>query len=64
MTKTIEVVVHPDGSIKFETKGFNGASCREASAYLEQALGARSSEKLTSDFYSQAAEHQNLRQEG
>ena len=64
MKKTIEVIVHPDGSTKLETKGFAGAGCREASAYLEQALGQRAGETLTAEFYAQSAEQQHVRQEG
>jgi hypothetical protein len=64
MTKIIEVVVRPDGTTRVETKGFGGANCREASAFLEQAIGQRASEKLTAEFYSHAAEQRNVRQEG
>ena len=64
MTKIIEVVVHPDGTTQVETKGFGGADCREASAFLEQAIGQRASEKLTAEFYSHAAQNQSVRQEG
>ena len=49
--KTIEITVDPRGASKIETKGFQGTECQRASQFLEQALGTRSQEQLTSDFY-------------
>ena len=37
--KTIEITVSPDGQSRVETKGFAGAECRDASKFIEQALG-------------------------
>ena len=55
--KTIEIIVSPKGETTVTTKGFAGASCREASKFIEQALGQRIAENLTAEFYySQAAE--------
>jgi hypothetical protein len=59
----IEVIISPTGETKIETRGFTGASCRNASAYLEQALGARASERLTTEFY-QSQSERPLNQEG
>ena len=56
----IEVVVAPDGATRVETKGFSGATCRQASQFLERALGAATSERLTSEFHAQAAAQQRL----
>ena len=53
--RTIEITVAPDGSTRVETKGFAGASCRQASAFVEQALGQRTDEQLTSEFYAPTA---------
>ena len=39
--KTIEITVDPKGQTKVETKGFTGGECREASRFVEQALGTR-----------------------
>ncbi len=62
--KTIEIIVSPQGQINVQTKGFSGSSCRDASKFLEQALGHRTEESLTSEFYaSQGATQQHkLRQ--
>ncbi|NQV25789.1 MAG: DUF2997 domain-containing protein [Rhodopirellula sp.] len=49
--KTIEITVKPDGSTSLETKGFAGNGCQAASRFLEQALGSRGSEQLTSEFH-------------
>jgi hypothetical protein len=49
--KTIEITVSPKGETKVETKGFTGAECREASRFLEQALGQRTAEQLTAEFH-------------
>jgi len=52
--KTIEITVSPDGSSKIETHGFIGGECRDASRFLELALGQPQSERLTADFYREA----------
>ncbi|MCM2371877.1 DUF2997 domain-containing protein [Aporhodopirellula aestuarii] len=49
--KTIEVIVSPDGSSRVETNGFTGSDCRQASEFLEHALGSRSSERLKAEFH-------------
>ncbi len=48
---SIEITVATDGNTTVETKGFSGAACREASQWIERALGNRVSEQLTSDFH-------------
>ena len=49
--KTIEIVISPTGQSTVTTKGFTGSSCREASRIIEQALGQKTQEKLTAEFY-------------
>ena len=39
MNKTIEVIVAPDGSLKIDAVGFQGADCEKATVFLEEALG-------------------------
>ena len=58
----IEITVSSDGSTRVETKGFAGASCRQASAFIEQALGQRAGEQLTSEFYAHQTQHQSQRE--
>jgi len=62
MTKTIEIIVSPKGEATVTTKGFAGASCREASKFLEQALGQRTGERLTNEFHVQQTQQQSLRE--
>ena len=60
--KTIEIHVSPKGETTVETKGFTGTACRDASRALERALGARTEERLTSEFYQGQATDQPLEQ--
>lgn len=60
--KTIEIIVATDGSTHLETKGFQGADCREASRLLEQALGTSTGEKLTAEFHQATSNHNTTSQ--
>jgi hypothetical protein len=60
--KTIEITIGPKGETSIQTKGFAGAECREASRFLEQALGKRAAETLTAEFHQDQAAGQNLAQ--
>jgi hypothetical protein len=60
--KVIEITVSPKGETKVETRGFTGGACREATRFLEQALGARTAEALTAEFYQGQAVDQNVKQ--
>jgi hypothetical protein len=60
--RTIEIIVSPKGETTVETKGFAGSSCREASKFIEQALGQRTSEQLTAEFHQQAVQQQTNHQ--
>jgi hypothetical protein len=50
-SKTIEIIITPEGNSSVQTLGFTGSSCRDASRFIEQALGQRTGEKLTSEFH-------------
>jgi hypothetical protein len=59
MNKTIEIIVSSTGQTTVQTKGFTGSSCRDASKFIEQALGQQTSETLTAEFHQvQAVEQQ------
>ena len=60
--KIIEITVDPKGQTTVQTRGFAGESCREASRFLEQALGRAAAETLTAEFYQRATQDQALRQ--
>ena len=49
--KIIEIVVSPTGQTQIETKGFTGSECRDASRFIENALGKRFSEQMTAEFH-------------
>jgi hypothetical protein len=62
MTKTIEILVNPQGQTTVQTRGFTGPSCRDASRFVEQALGQRTAEQLTGEFHQAADARQGQRQ--
>jgi len=51
MTKIIEITVNVKGETSVQTRGFAGSSCRDASRFIEQALGERVGEQLTAEFH-------------
>ena len=61
--KRIDIIVQPDGTSRVETHGFQGASCREASRFLEQALGQVFHERPTAEFHQSAVTSQEARQQ-
>jgi hypothetical protein len=60
--KTLEITISPTGETKVQTKGFSGGECREDSRFVEEALGQRTAEQLTAEFYQDQKTDQNLRQ--
>jgi len=60
----IEVVISPQGESRVETKGFVGIACRQASQFLEQALGTTGDERLTAEFFQQEAAANFVQQGG
>jgi hypothetical protein len=60
--KVIRVIVGPKGETRIETKGFSGTDCREASRFLEQAVGQPVNEQLTAEFYQSQPSQQQIRQ--
>jgi hypothetical protein len=60
--KTIEITVSPRGETRVETKGFTGGACREASRFVEQALGMRSAETSTAEYHRGQSVDQDVRQ--
>lgn len=60
--KTIEILVSPSGKTQVQTKGFAGSSCRQASEFIELALGQRTGVQLTSEFHQTVSQQQNVQQ--
>ena len=51
MNKTIEILISPEGNVKLETHGFTGSACREASRFLEDAIGTGTVERLKAEYF-------------
>ena len=62
--RIIEIIVAPNGDIRVETKGFAGTDCRDASRFLESAMGKTTSRSLTAEFYHARTERQQRLNEG
>jgi len=60
--KITEITVDAKGQAKVETRGFTGGECRQASRFIEQALGQRTDEKLTAEFHENQTTNQQLKQ--
>lgn len=56
--KTINIIFSTDGQSRIETRGFTGSRCKDASRFLEAALGKVSSEQLTAEYH-QSVQHQS-----
>jgi hypothetical protein len=60
--RIIEVIVSPQGATKVQTKGFAGGECQQASKFIEAALGQRTGEQLTAEYYNQATAQQQAKE--
>jgi len=56
--QTIEIIVTPSGQTSLQTLGFTGASCQQASRFLEEALGQKTSDRRTAEFYQTTSSEQ------
>jgi len=59
-SKTIEIVIAPNGQSTVETKGFVGSECRDASRFIEQAIGQQTHEIRKSEFHQTATGQQQV----
>jgi hypothetical protein len=60
LNKSIEIIVAPNGQARVETKGFVGSDCRQASQFIERALGQQADEQLKGAFYQTATSQQHM----
>lgn len=51
--KMINVTISPEGGVVFDTEGFVGNECKDATKKLEQAVGAASDVTLKPEYYLQ-----------
>jgi hypothetical protein len=61
--RIIEIVVSPKGESTVQTKGYAGADCLEAGKWLEQALGIKTIDRKTTEFYQAAPQEQHVPQQ-
>jgi hypothetical protein len=57
--KTIEIIVSATGQVHLQTKGFAGPACRQASRFLENALGIITADQPTPEIHLQADTQQH-----
>jgi hypothetical protein len=50
----IEVTVAPDGTTRIQAHGFAGRACLDATRRLEEALGHKTADRLTGEFFAKA----------
>ncbi len=63
--KFVTMIFKPDGSMELETTGFEGPkACKEASLPFEEALGTKTSEKMTQESYVQPTKLKNTIKHG
>jgi hypothetical protein len=62
MAQLIEVTVSPQGEVTVQTRGFVGADCLQASKFVEQALGVRTAEHHTAEFFQTTTAEQQVTQ--
>ena len=63
-SQTIEITVSPTGESIVQTRGFTGPGCRDASRFIERALGEATGERLTAEFYEPQAAAEQVKQGG
>ena len=62
MKPQITVTIQPDGSVEVAPSGFKGKSCKDATKFLESALGLDPSKsKPTAEMYEQETVKQGQR---
>lgn len=49
--KTLQITIAPNGKTNIETRGFVGSECREASHFVEQALGKKVDDLVKPEFH-------------
>ncbi len=56
MAKRIEILFGPNGEIEIEAFGYKGKGCKEATKFLETALGTARDTKTKTEWFLQNAE--------
>jgi len=61
--QTVTVEIDHTGAVIVKTEGFAGATCKQATAALESALGTVTRDERTPEFYRQATHPQQAKAE-
>ena len=62
--KTIEITVDREGKTTVETKGFTAGECRQASRFVEVALGVTVDDKPTAEAFQNQVQPNRIDQRG
>lgn len=63
--KQIQITVDPDGEVTVKAEGFVGKGCKEATRFIEKALGSVTGRTMTSAYYqTQTGNRLQQKQEG
>ena len=62
MPRLIEVTVSPTGETTVQTRGYAGPECRQASKFLEQALGVTVQDRTTAEFFAEVPVQQQAQE--
>ena len=61
MARIIEVTVTLKGETTVQTKGYEGADCLKASQFLDDALGVKTADRKSAEFYGAVPAEQQVR---
>ena len=62
MNQTIEIIIDTKGEATVQTKGFAGTTCKDASRFIERALGEVRQDTPTAEMYQPAKIHLTAQQ--
>jgi hypothetical protein len=62
MPKKIIITVSPSGETSVQTTGYTGPACKDASRFIEEALGEKTAERLTPEYHQPATRNNQLDQ--
>jgi hypothetical protein len=63
LEKKIVITISPTGETTVQTTGYTGPACKDASRFIEQALGEATAERLTPEYH-QPATRKNQTHQG
>jgi hypothetical protein len=62
MARIIELTISPTGETTIQTKGYTGSDCLQASKFLEQALGVKTADQKTAEYFAHVSTEQHVTQ--